>query len=950
MSKHYISQDNANTIFQSYADKINIKADALATMPTASASIVNKTVIYTGPTTSTYTKGYIYKCVSSGSGYTWQAVSTGGGGGQDSNVICPDDYGAAGDGVTDDKNAFPEGNYIYNLSKGKTYLIKGKTNYQRICSNTLIGDGIIKGEWTEANKRVIFYQSTNGYPNKLVEDTNHLCKGKTYYTQKGDRITKEQSSDSAILPIEGYSDAHYHNIGAFYYDYDKVDLLPDTFTICLGRTALFIKKSSEQNWRKIIDVPHPNINGIKNYKVPWAGDSSREFDNKPVLVDDHIELVVKKTELTTWKGDASLEGVVHFWGPSYYTTVGECDQIICYQEAWVKDVYNSTTEKWETANHLLQFCAAVDNIYNGNTIKQAIFSSCKDITNYRQGFWECSMPPQEASAVDFDQLTALLESNEILDYDRTKRTSRNLITLQDCEMTGTKYKFKIENNVCSISMIDESQDPPSSAEKFVITNYFTQQLEPNTTYRFYMERLDRHNGNETSDSNLGTITIGKDGKGRFQLKYNEITGKYKGYPIDNSSRIGTIASKVVTTSSNFDPDFLQYAVSKTEYNAFRIWATKGEDYIPYEPYGEEIRAYTLNPQVITSAGGVTPTPTPKTNQKAVVIGDSFFDGTHFPSGTQYDFGEYLEAENIYTTVYNFGRAGAGFGANESNIKLSAMLQETEVINAIQNSDIMYLHLGGNDLVTASGVTSVTPETNILDVVRSELTTIYGINPNITIYFMPAADTNDLLSDVWIPATVNQEGMVGTIAPREAFRVMATQYQIDLAIAASDLNIMRFHTSAAHLITQRRTSDIHPTKQAAEIMFHEFIYGDYVRAYVPAEVNDIMNVFIPSSENTWINNALSSLSKKDAFSEFTYPIYSFMKQGDDYILMVVSTNRSYYGNNNSMMAYDFTNKKFVAMTTDPSTKTITAEMYPLNIQEVVAASSDFADFKTRMAAL
>ena len=41
-------------------------------------------------------------------------------------LIIPEDYGAVGDGVTDDSNAFIEGNYIYNLDANKVYRIQQK--------------------------------------------------------------------------------------------------------------------------------------------------------------------------------------------------------------------------------------------------------------------------------------------------------------------------------------------------------------------------------------------------------------------------------------------------------------------------------------------------------------------------------------------------------------------------------------------------------------------------------------------------------------------------------------------------------------------------------------------------------------------------------------------------------------------------------------------------------
>ena len=55
------------------------------TLPTASATELNKVYQYVGTTTGSYTYGYFYKCVSTGGGYAWQQLdvqpSSGGSGG-----------------------------------------------------------------------------------------------------------------------------------------------------------------------------------------------------------------------------------------------------------------------------------------------------------------------------------------------------------------------------------------------------------------------------------------------------------------------------------------------------------------------------------------------------------------------------------------------------------------------------------------------------------------------------------------------------------------------------------------------------------------------------------------------------------------------------------------------------------------------------------------------------
>ena len=131
----------------------DVKATQFVTMPTASVDYVGTIVQYVGATTSTYTQGYWYKCVSDGAvspSYSWEVIEI-----QSKATLISTmerynvhDYGVMGDGITDDTtalqnliNSIPSGsvvffpNGIYNISDTisltKNIKLVGETSYVR---------------------------------------------------------------------------------------------------------------------------------------------------------------------------------------------------------------------------------------------------------------------------------------------------------------------------------------------------------------------------------------------------------------------------------------------------------------------------------------------------------------------------------------------------------------------------------------------------------------------------------------------------------------------------------------------------------------------------------------------------------------------------------------------------------------------------------------------------
>lgn len=530
-------------------------------------------------------------------------------------VYYPDDKGAVGDGVTIDDDAFLEGNFAYNLLRDKIYKVS-KTKLYKIDKNRAIGDGVIRCEAsnsytndpTKANGNDVYYIQEKQPPNRLLECVEHRTTAHTYNTNQGNteffngkgfnRFRKQQT---AIHPHD--RKGHFHNIGAVYHDYDHVADIPDTFTLCIGRSVVWVKKKGAGQWTKKIDGL-PLISSVQNYRLPWGATSTRPNDearsfteNAHIVDNDHIELVVHKNELTSWLGTDpdGTGGIVHFWSDNYYYTeeeANEYDDYVSYWEIWVKE---------KSAAKYLQFSLGVDTTnngenYDGTTITssdsryfyyQSIIASQLPIGTQKQAYWGTSMNIDEARSIDYDNLTRQLTisaiGNQVKGYSRTT----NLLCPKSFSETVDGYTLSYDENTEEFTLTVNLAEGQTAKETLIDITSHLRRLPPlkaGDTVRVMTQYLEG-----TTTNSQGNFWYGVD--------HNRNLSQ-----VNDASRNGKLIYKTFSVVEDMNNLYYKTRAITEPYSArFKVWFVKGgtvgtNDSKPYEsPYKNEVR---LNNSVI----------------------------------------------------------------------------------------------------------------------------------------------------------------------------------------------------------------------------------------------------------------------------------------------------------------------------------------------------------------
>lgn len=113
-------------------------------------------------------------------------------------------------------------------------------------------------------------------------------------------------------------------IGSIYKTSEAV--LPETFTLCLGKIKTFAYMKSINKWVVIDEHAYPT--GVYLYKLPWTEHSSKKCENIQKY-DDHIEISLTAEEFESY--------VLHFWGKMTPVKKDDILYVACAYDFWIKE-------------------------------------------------------------------------------------------------------------------------------------------------------------------------------------------------------------------------------------------------------------------------------------------------------------------------------------------------------------------------------------------------------------------------------------------------------------------------------------------------------------------------------------------------------------------------------------------------------------------------------------
>lgn len=349
-----------------------------------------------------------------------------------------------------------------------------------------------------------------------------------------------------------------------------------------------------------------------------------------------------------------------------------------------------------------------------------------------------------------------------------------------------------------------------------------------------------------------------------------------GYEIGDESRIPTpeIYTQVINRLNEIEAEVDPEAIERTvdEYLADKDIVTEEDVETIVSRYISDIHSIPMGGtvgQFLTKKSNSdydtewSDAPSPSSGKKAVIIGDSYFD-----KGNDYNFADYLRSKNIYDEVVDYAEGGSGFGKTTTGHQtLYEKLQDSQMRADIANADVIYMHLGGNDIITAMpNYPNAVAESDIYLRVQESLAEIYAINSDVTVYYIPSMDYKAIQVLFICAANANEKPtfLPSKISRFNALQALLIHYMIHIGIINSALKIYCLDTPSCYLVEQLASDNMHPTPWAASGMFEAFIRGNYnntnLKMFIPIDQTSSTIISIISGISvTFIQNYVTIFS-------------------------------------------------------------------------------------------
>lgn len=216
-------------------------------------------------------------------------------------------------------------------------------------------------------------------PVKLLSDEIY-CSMNLPSESRSDEMIQMKRDNGKVMNQMSVKQSTLTGMGAIYKTTETV--LPENFTLCLGKIKTFAYLKSIDNWVLVDEQPYPV--GVYLYKMPWSEHASKKCENI-TRYSNHLE--IKMT-------DDEFEGyALHFWGKRSSVNQEDVLYVACAYDFWIKEAgYDGVF----TATIGID---AKDKKGSSNSIVQLFYSRGLEVTNEKKTHWGQTIPNDKYDSI-----------------------------------------------------------------------------------------------------------------------------------------------------------------------------------------------------------------------------------------------------------------------------------------------------------------------------------------------------------------------------------------------------------------------------------------------------------------------------------------------------------------------------------------------------------------------